>query len=798
MLIDKRNRAAPTYATQPTMPPLGILLNSSPTPTPSGPTLAPPLENRSALGGTHQSTIYPVENATPERPLGTLLHQGYVPLIPQVFPSQKDTDPVAPTVPADASQKAIHLAADEMSMDRENRIITATGNIKVRFKNRTLAADKITYNQNTNVVSAWGNVVIIEPTGEKLFGDTMEISGDLKDAVIDNIGIIPQDHSRIAALGARYTNGRITDMRNAVYSPCNLCKDNSSKPPLWQIKAVRVIHNKDQHVVEYYDAWIEIVGFPFMYAPYFRHSDPTIKRKSGLLFPTFGSSSDLGAVLQTPYFWNISPNEDATITPIITTNEGPILSVEYQNLLQRADLKIATSIKNNSDDGEFATEKGSLGVRGHIKAEGRLSIDPTWRLGFDLKRSSDDTYMKRFGFASGNSLDSKFFIEGFRNRNYFSASGITFQSLKENVDDDTVPHIFPMLDYSHVSRRDQFGGRNYIDANFLTLIRGKGTNMRRLSLHQKWARPFQGPLGDLYNVSSGLNANLYHVSNLSKANGKEYSGFEYRAVPYAALDWQMPFIKSTGKIIQTIEPVAKIIVSPYGGNPTNIPNEDSTELEFDETNLFSINRFSGLDKVEGGPRLSYGLKWDLYGDSDAKTRFFLGQSYRPKADDTFATGSGLEDNFSDIVGRAKISPNSYFNLQYRTRFSAIDFAPNRNEAELTFGVPAFNVNTNYISLEGQENSQFSGREEINFVVNSKFNRFWLGDLNMARNVATNEMQSIGLNLIYEDECLMFTTSIGRNFSKDRDIKPTDLIVFRLMLKTLGETQTLLKRSNRPR
>ena len=797
VLIDNSDRTAPTYSDRPAEPPpLGVLFNPGSAPAPDGPALEPSSEKRAMPPASRPPAIYPVDNATTERPLGTLLREDGSPVVRPDAPAPRNASPAAPTEPAENDKKAIRLAADEMSVDRENGIITATGNIEVGFEERTLVADKITYNQKTNVVSASGNVAITEPGGEKIFGETMEVSGDLKDAVIENIGIILQDHSRIAGLGARRSNGRITDMRNAVYSPCNLCKDDPSKPPLWQLKAVRVIHDKKEQVVEYRDAWLEVAGFPVFYTPYFRHPDPTVKRKSGFLFPTFGNSSDLGAVLETPYFWNISPHEDATITPIITTNEGPILSLEYRNLMRTGELKVATSIKNNSDDtDEFGTEKGSLGVRGHIDAEGRFELDRTWRWGFDLRRASDDTYMRRFGFSSPQSLNSALFIEGFRKRNYFSARALTFQSLEENDDDRTIPYVLPLLDYSHVSRRDRLGGRTYLDANFLTLTREKGTDTRRLSVHPKWERPFQGPLGDLYNVSAGMSADAYHVSNLSKADGDEYSGFAYRAVPYAALDWRMPFVKSTGKINQTIEPVAKIILSPYGGNSSDIPNEDSTELEFDETNLFSINRFSGFDKVEGGPRLSYGLKWDIFGESGGATRLFIGQSYRLKTDDTFANGSGLEDNFSDIVGRAEISPGSYFNLQYRTRFSTDNLSPNRNEAEVRVGVPAFNFRANYVFLERQEDSEFDGREELNFSANSQFNRFWRGGLDAVRDVADNEMRSLGLHLTYENECVVFTTRATRTFFEDRDIQPTDAITFNLILKTIGETRTGITRSN---
>ena len=185
---------------------------------------------------------------------------------------------------------------------------------------------------------------------------------------------------------------------------------------------------------------------------------------------------------------------------------------------------------------------------------------------------------------------------------------------------------------------------------------------------------------------------------------------------------------------QIFEPIASVIWSPNGGNPDDIPNEDSTELEFDETNLFSTNRFSGLDRVEGGVRFNYGLKWVVSYHESGSSRFFIGQTYRLRADGTFPIGSGLEKNFSDIVGRVDISPGSHLNLRYRTRFSPNNFSPRRNEVEMTAGVPAFRVSTNYVFLERQQDSEFAGREELAASATSQINRFWRIGANARRDM----------------------------------------------------------------
>ncbi|HEC90114.1 MAG TPA: LPS-assembly protein LptD, partial [Alphaproteobacteria bacterium] len=547
-----------------------------------------------------------------------------------------------------AADVVLGLSANKVTYDRELGIITARGKVEISQQGRTLLSDTISYNQNKNVLTASGNIVLMEPTGEVIFADYMELTGDMKDGVIKDLRMVLTDSSRIAANGARRSGGNILDLRKAVYSPCLPCKKDPSMTPLWQIKAVRIIHDKKRRRIEYRDAWLEIKGIPVAYTPYLSQPDPTVKRESGFLVPSFGNSSDLGVVLKTPYFINISPNRDATLTPILTTGGGVGIAGEYRQRFMSGELESFASIaldKNND-------------VRGHIKTKGRFNINDTWRTGFDISRASDDTYLRRYRFSSPANLTTNLFTEGFRKRNYFSANAYAFQGLKENDNPGQSPYVLPLINFNHIGEPDRLGGRTSMDLNFMALTRNKGTDTRRLSLAGGWKRPFTDGKGSLYTFSASLRGDLYHVNGLARGAGKtKYNGFSGRVRPEMALDWRYPLVREEGNVYQLFEPLASFIVTPYGGNSSKIPNEDSQEFELDDTNLFSVNRFTGLDRVDSGPRVSYGVKWGLFGEGGGYTTAFLGQSYRLRKDSTFAVGSGLEGNLSDIVGKVVIAPN---------------------------------------------------------------------------------------------------------------------------------------------
>lgn len=690
--------------------------------------------------------------------------------------------PSAQTEPAPIPAE---FSADSMTYDRELGIVTALGNVEIMYGDRFLFANKVIYNQKTDVVIADGSVSLTDPSGKVLLGDKMEITGDLKDGVVYNIGLVLEDHSRVAGSGARRSNAQITEISNAVYSPCELCEEDPTAAPLWQLKAVRVIHDSDKKLISYRDAWLELFGVPVAYTPYLSHPDPTVKRKSGLLAPSFSNSSDLGFRLQTPYFWAIDEHEDATITPMLATDGGQGITSQYRRNFRKGFLKT---------DASFVVNDDAEGERGYIDFESAYHINRTWRAGLDLEGTSDDTYTRRYGIDTDSILVSRGYLEGFRGQNYQVLNTYAFQDLRQAENASESPFVLPMYDFNFMGKRDNIGGYSSLDFNVLNLIRNSGTDTRRIAVRPRWERPFSGPFGELYKASVSMTADAYHASGVIRDDETEFTGISGRAVPTASLSWRLPLIRPGAEYSQTIEPLASVVVSPNGGNSDKIPNEDSQEPEFDETNLFRDNRFDGFDRIDSGIRVNYGLNWVISGRDKGDASVFIGQSYRPRTNSTFGIASGLEDNFSDFVGRVQVTPAKYLNLLYRTQFSPDNLNPKRNEITASFGTPALNFNTNYIFIDQQQDSEFAGREEISGSIVSKFNENWSTSMSARHDLDDNDLRSVGLQVVYEDECVKFTTQFTRSIFEDRDIKPTDSVTFTLVLKTLGEVRTGTSRS----
>lgn len=691
-----------------------------------------------------------------------------------LFAEPNDNNQNEDVIPAD-------LTADSMTYDRELGLITASGNVQITYGERILIADKITYNQKTDIVQALGNASLTDSTGEVLLGDRFDITGDLKDGVIYNIGLVLADRSRVAGSGARRSNGIKTEVRNAVYSPCNLCEDDPEASPLWQLKAVRVIHNTEEKRVEYRDAWLEVFGVPVAYTPYLSHPDPTVKRRSGLLAPSFSSSSELGFRVEAPYFWAIDDYQDATITPLITTDGGSGAILEYNRNFEKGEIRA---------NGSFVLNDPDKSERGYIDFESKYHINNTWRAGLNVETASDDTYTRRYGFDTESVLESRAYLEGFKGKNYQSVNAYAFTDLRSDSESRNSPVILPIYDFNYVGNRDRLGGFASFDFNALNLMRDSDdVNTRRISLRPRWDRPFRGNYGELYNASVSIAADAYHSSNVTKDDGTEFTGLAGRVLPRASLSWRLPLIRPGTTFNNTVEPIVKFVAAPNVGNTTLIPNEDSPEIEFDETNLLSDNLFDGIDRIEGGMRVSYGMNWIVTGKNDGSASFFLGQAYRPREDSNFGPGSGLDDKFSDFIGRVHFRPNQFADITYRTQLSSDDIEVQRNELTGTVGPSALQASASYIFIGQQPGSEFEGREELNTSLSSHINKYVSANFSSLYDVEDSDLRSLGLQVVYENECLKFTSQLTRSFFEDRDLRPEDRVTFTIVLKTLGEFTT---------
>jgi len=689
----------------------------------------------------------------------------------------------------DVENTPVLLIADEVVYDENLGVATARGNVELQQGPRILLADTVTYNERTDTVTASGNVSLTEPSGEVLFSDYAELHTGLKTGFIDNLRYLLTDNSRLAANRGRRTSGERKILDRAVFSPCALCEEDPTDPPLWQVKAVRVIHDEQARDIIYEDATLEFFGVPVLYTPFLRHPDPTVDRRSGLLAPRMGYSGELGAIYGQPYYYSFNPSQDVEVEPIIYTNEGGVLRTKYRQRFTRGEIDLSGTMAYIDQSDDAGNDTGERGVEGSADFMGRFAFNRTWRGGFDFEQTSQRTYLRRLGLGGEDILTTRLFAEGFRERNYIAANAYKFQDLRASTNPDDTPTVLPFLEYNRVGEPNRFGGRFHNDISLLSLDRDEGIDSRRLSMVTGWKLPYTDDAGQLYTLEARAQTDGYLVSDSATDSDDE---FESRLHPQLGMKWQYPWARRGANYTQVFEPIVGVVLGPNSGNPDEIPNEDSESFEFGTDNLFRLNRFDGVDRVTTGSRVDYALRAGVYGDGGGESEVLIGQSYRFYGDSAFGAGTGLEDDLSDIVGSVRVSPRPEFDLSYRFRMDDEDFIFRRNEVGFGYYHPRFALLADYVTLNNTESSGLaSNSEQIESTLQVRVTDHWTVTGNAVQDFSDGGNRllrgKIGFN--YQDECLIFGIDFERSDISDADIEPDDRITFRLVLKHLGGVES---------
>lgn len=701
---------------------------------------------------------------------------------PLLIPIVQRSDEPAPAGGArddDKKPQEVLIRADQMTYDANTSVVTAEGNVEVTYGPRTLLADKLIYDQKTRIVTAEGNATIREANGTTLSGNRIEVSDDMREGVIESLNVMIAGRGRLAAARATRTGGSVLTLEKAGYTTCKPCKDDPEKPPTWQIKAFRVIYNQEKARVEYEDAFFEVFGVPIAYLPYFSHSDPEAPRQSGFLVPGVGHSTDLGYFVEVPYYFALDPSYDLLLAPMYTEEDGPLLKGEWRERTHTGSYNIQASGRYGKPRDRFGAEQDEETLQGHIFGRGRFQVDEIWRWGYDAQLTSNDTYLKRYDISSLDRLENNLFVEGIDGRSYAAINGWYFQGLRETDDPGLTPLVLPLIELEYVPDEMVLGGRFQLHGNALYLHRGEGQDTARVSSTASWKLPMTSSGGHLFTLFANLRADAYYVTDTGPSGtDKETVG---RILPWAGAEWRYPLVRTDWGWKQIVEPIVQVIGAPYGGNPDEIPNEDSAAFEFDETNLFSFNKFPGLDRWETGPRVNAGVRAAAYFDTGF-VEAILGQSYRFHEDNAFAEETGLRNQQSDYVGRLTIQPDGNIRLVHRFRIDQSAFRYERNEiyAE-AFDPDLYSFKAGYVLLEPDPLLP-DQREEVNVAGSLQaLDNIWLR-ASGRRDLAGDEMIESKFGISYEDDCAEFGVDFRRRFTRDRDIEPASSFLFTFRLK----------------
>lgn len=707
----------------------------------------------------------------------------------------------AATQSSPPKEAPILLQADHLDYDQDTGIITATGHVEVSRDEQILLADKIIYDKPKDIVTAYGNVAMRQPSGDVIFSTFAELTGDMREAFINRASILFRDNSRLAAQDGERFEGRYLIVHKGVYSSCNLCADDPTKPPLWQMKGARVTHDSETKDVIYRDATLEFDGVPLFYTPYFSHPDPSVERRQGFLMPNPGYNRNIGTFVRTPYYFDIAPNDDLVLTPTFSTIDNIQMAGDWRHRFTNGTMEWNASATSADYVNEAGIDKGDQ-FRGHVFGKSLFNLDNVWRAGTDVALTTDKSYLPRYSISSEDVLLNRGYLEGFSGRNYYVSNVYYFQDLRPGAQ-MAEPLVAPDMRMSMLGEPGQtLGGRWSFDAGLLTTTRNEdvaqdlqGPNTRRLSVATGWQRQMVSSTGFLTTFSGLARADGYWADNVPDSNLPSGSEQVTKTRPFAQGDITVryPMGRRGDGYQQIVEPIAVFSSAPDMSRYDNLPNEDSLSVDFDETNLFSPNRFSGIDRLEGGTRTAYGLRHAVNGDNGARVEMLGGQVFRLNKDNTFPDGSGLTERFSDYVGRIDITPNKWADLNYGFRLDQQTADFKRQEIQLSAGPREFRPFGNYLMVKQVELSDQSivdRVQEVTFGFSSTFLKYYtLAASHRQAFEPAPGPRSTGISLTYQDECFQFGLTGSRDDTNRLDLRSGTSIVFHFYLKNIGGVHT---------
>jgi LPS-assembly protein len=760
--------------------------------------------------------------------------------------------PPAPKPPSTPSDAPMLLQATEIRYDYTNNTVAAVGNVQIYYRGSTVEADEVVYDEKSKRLQARGNVRLTEPDGKITYGQFIDLTDDYRDGFVDSLRLETADDARFAATRADRDKGNYTVMQNGVYTACEPCKDDPKKPPLWQIEAARIIHDSGEKMVYFEDARVEFFGLPLAYFPFMSAPDPSVSRKSGFLFPSPSYSTVYGAGLEIPYFWAVAPDRDLSVSTILTEKQGPVLEGTWRQRLMDGSYSIRAAGVFQTDPGFFAQRDGvnsptSNVFRGAVQTAGQFVITDKWVWGWTGLLISDTQFL--FDYQLGQfygSFDpfhtgvasegvSQIYLTGAGERSYFDVRSIYYYGFSGADVQGQIPIIHPVLDYSNVLAQPVMGGELSYKVNLTSLtrqqaefqalnqnanannnalcasnnpavvnstncmLRGIAGTYTRASAELDWRRtlvtdngqmitPFFGVRGDAAQLDI---ENQSATANFINPNESELA----RAMPDVGVEYRYPFVNVEPWGTQTIQPIAQVILRPNETQIGKFPNEDAQSMVFSDSNLFSIDKFSGWDRVEGGGRVNAGFEYTAQVNKAGSLNVLFGQSYQIYGLNSFAvadltnTGlqSGLDKTVSDYVGRIMYQPNQVFSFIARGRFDEATFTPERLEFEGRANFDRWTFQLMYGDYAPQTDIGFlTRREEILAGASVKVTQNWLVLGSARYDLAVHQFDQTRFGIGYTDDCFLLSFNYLTSYTyTGSSPTPNNTFMVQLSLRTLG-------------
>lgn len=535
--------------------------------------------------------------------------------------------------PAADEALPLFFEADRLQ-GRNDRETEAEGNVRLRRRGQAVSADRLRYEKSTDELAAEGSVRlesgpdVVE--GERLQYNLGSSRGFMERPAytLRKSALAPGERQPFQQTDARGTAERLLfegpgryRAQRTQYTACEPGNDD------WYLRARELTIDKERDVGVARDASIAFMGVPIFYTPYFTFS-LNQQRKSGFLTPHYGNTTTGGAELTVPYYWNIAPNRDATISPRFMTRRGVQLGNEFRYLdpSYLGETRVEVLPEDNARNGE---QRWAYNVRHN------QSLPQGWSGALRLQRVSDDTYFTdlstQIAVTSQVLLPSEGVVSrigpwGGAGRYGLSALVQRWQTLQVDPLAPVTPPYNRLPQLTLTGARQDLRGADFdfygqfVGFDHPTLVEGK-----RTLAYPSMSLPLQSAYGYV-TPKLGVNATRYAI-------GRNAGGFtdRDRTLPIFSTDSGMVFERPTSfgvaPYLQTLEPRLYYVYIPFR-DQSGIPVFDSGPQDVNFATMYSENQFAGWDRINDANQVTAGVTSRFIGSETGAERLRVGIAQR--------------------------------------------------------------------------------------------------------------------------------------------------------------------------
>jgi len=689
------------------------------------------------------------------------------------------------------TSEGFQIIGTKIKFDNKNKIISSSSNAKIIDKdNNNILVDMFNYSIDKNIFTSKGQITIVDYNKNQY--NFSEIFIDEKKRKIvgtdvkaffnqENFKLNDKNDPRFFA-NSLILSDKKSQFDKGVFTYCKF-REGDKCPP-WSLQSQKIEHNTSKKTIYYKNATLKIYDFPIFFFPRFSHPDPTVKRASGFLTPSFNDSANTGPGIQLPYYWAISDDRDLTFTPKLYAKEKLLMLTEYRQEFKRSKLIVDTSYTQGFKKENSKKLKGSKShFFSNFKIDLSNNVDSASDLELNIEQVNSDSYFKTHNIQTTlvnnekNILENNLSYHFYKNDTFFDADISTYEDLTKEGR-KKYEYLFPHLMLrKNILTSDNLG---LFDLKSQLKVLNYDVNKQTEFFvndiewsSNKWISKF----GFDNQFKSSLKAVNYNADNVKELKEKSTElstsiGFLSKIPLYMRNKSQGHFL--TPKMLLRYSPGSMRTVS------------DGGRLKY--ANLFDLNKIEEIDVIENGLSTSIGFDYtnntlDKDGNiKKEKGKFSVGQVISEKENVNIPAKTSLDQRFSDVVGQSKynFTDNLSMNYNFSLDQNYNDF--NYNELGLNLNLNNTKFNISYL----EEKNHIGNQEYIKTGLDLEINDSNTLSFTTKRNILTSSAEFYDLSYNYINDCLKAGIVFRREFYNEKDVEAENSIMFTISILPFGE------------